>query len=439
MNLDAYGFRTRIVEHISFSSGGGWIVAYNDGTLRVSMTGTFTDEFHAHVAPYLITKNCSNPQQSTVKYVFFGAGNTFLVRWKDGRVTGRDAPPQLMEKVSMQLSRGFTLAKYSVLCPWDARFFFVGFEPTSQYSVAPHQYSWNIWPNGHLSDIVLREVVEGVVPASISAVTPVNMPPPRRIEDILSAHLSEEDIKGLKECFRSMETFPGSGRAVVELTAAGLEGAAKALGVHNLSTLGRFWDEVDTDESGDLDLDEFLHFMTLLVIAAYIQRLGHDYTSFLNAPANLSQLDSMLTKIALEQNLDGELSNMSLNDQSSCEGKNKPDRGEAGDESCRDADNAQLKDSLMSCIVTEKPDVKWDDVAGLESAKQELQGSVLMPIKFPELFKGQRKQRRGILLYGPPGTGKSFLAKAIATEVEATLFSVSSSDVMSKWLGESER
>jgi hypothetical protein len=111
----------------------------------------------------------------------------------------------------------------------------------------------------------------------------------------------------------------------------------------------------------------------------------------------------------------------------------------SGKENARKKEDDDLKDTLMSAIVTEKPDVKWDDVAGLEAAKEELQEAVLLPLKFPDLFKGKRKPRRGMLLYGPPGTGKSFLAKAIATEVDSTLFSISSSDVMSKWVGESER
>jgi len=98
-----------------------------------------------------------------------------------------------------------------------------------------------------------------------------------------------------------------------------------------------------------------------------------------------------------------------------------------------------LKGALSSAIVTEKPNVKWSDVAGLESAKEGLKEAVIMPVMFPQLFQGARKPWTGILLYGPPGTGKSFLAKACATECNSTFFSISSSDLVSKWQGESER
>ncbi|KAI8923909.1 P-loop containing nucleoside triphosphate hydrolase protein [Entophlyctis helioformis] len=104
-----------------------------------------------------------------------------------------------------------------------------------------------------------------------------------------------------------------------------------------------------------------------------------------------------------------------------------------------DAETKKLKDALSGAILQEKPNVHWDDIAGLEGAKEALKEAVILPIKFPHLFTGKRTPWRGILLYGPPGTGKSYLAKAIATEATATFFSVSSSDLVSKWMGESER
>jgi vacuolar protein-sorting-associated protein 4 len=88
----------------------------------------------------------------------------------------------------------------------------------------------------------------------------------------------------------------------------------------------------------------------------------------------------------------------------------------------------------------ETPNVRWDDIAGLEKAKESLKEAVILPIKFPQMFKGKRVPWRGILLYGPPGTGKSYLAKAVATEANnSTFLSISASDLVSKWQGESER
>jgi SpoVK/Ycf46/Vps4 family AAA+-type ATPase len=112
---------------------------------------------------------------------------------------------------------------------------------------------------------------------------------------------------------------------------------------------------------------------------------------------------------------------------------------EAQDAQSRKGEDTQLKVSLNNSIITEKPNVKWGNVAGLDAAKEELQMASVLPSKFPSLFIGTRQPRRDILLYGLPGTGKSHLAKAIASEVDSTLFSISSSDVMSKWYGESER
>jgi vacuolar protein-sorting-associated protein 4 len=111
----------------------------------------------------------------------------------------------------------------------------------------------------------------------------------------------------------------------------------------------------------------------------------------------------------------------------------------SGDGDDDDADTKKLRGALAGAILSETPNVKWDDIAGLELAKEALKEAVILPVKFPQLFTGNRKPTSGILLYGPPGTGKSYLAKAVATEANSTFFSVSSSDLVSKWMGESER
>jgi len=127
---------------------------------------------------------------------------------------------------------------------------------------------------------------------------------------------------------------------------------------------------------------------------------------------------------------------MGANGKSSTGGAGK-DGGADGEE--EDAESKKLRGALAGAILTEKPNIKWEDVAGLEGAKEALKEAVILPIKFPDLFTGKRQPWRGILLYGPPGTGKSYLAKAVATEANSTFFSVSSSDLVSKWMGESER
>jgi len=122
--------------------------------------------------------------------------------------------------------------------------------------------------------------------------------------------------------------------------------------------------------------------------------------------------------------------------------KKKPvaDGAKDDDEEDADPESKQLRSMLNSAIVIEKPNVKWEDVAGLTSAKEALQEAVILPLRLPHLFKGKRTPWRGILLYGPPGTGKSYLAKAVATEANnSTFISVSSSDIVSKWQGQSEK
>src|SRR5712692_11314811 len=107
-----------------------------------------------------------------------------------------------------------------------------------------------------------------------------------------------------------------------------------------------------------------------------------------------------------------------------------------------DFDNA-LKDvmpSAMREVYLETPDVKWSEIGGLEGVKKELQEAVEWPLKYPELYKTiGYSMPKGILLHGPSGTGKTLLAKAVATESEANFISVRGPELLSKWVGESER
>ena len=100
----------------------------------------------------------------------------------------------------------------------------------------------------------------------------------------------------------------------------------------------------------------------------------------------------------------------------------------------------EVTPSGMREVFIENPDIKWSEVGGLEDVKQELQEAVEWPMKYPALYdKLGHNMPRGILLHGPSGTGKTLLAKAVATQSEANFVSVRGPELLSKWVGESER
>ncbi len=100
----------------------------------------------------------------------------------------------------------------------------------------------------------------------------------------------------------------------------------------------------------------------------------------------------------------------------------------------------EVEPSSLREVLVEVPNVHWEDVGGLEDVKEKLKEVVELPIKEPERFESLGiRPPRGVLLYGPPGTGKTLLAKAVATESEANFISVKGPEIMSMWVGESER
>lgn len=100
----------------------------------------------------------------------------------------------------------------------------------------------------------------------------------------------------------------------------------------------------------------------------------------------------------------------------------------------------EIEPSALREVFVEIPDVKWDDIGGLEDVKQELQEAVEWPLKYQGLFlHSDATPPKGILLYGPPGTGKTLMAKAAAHESEANFISIKGPELLSKWVGESEK
>ena len=102
-------------------------------------------------------------------------------------------------------------------------------------------------------------------------------------------------------------------------------------------------------------------------------------------------------------------------------------------------DDKYLVDKIEADIIDHNVGVSFDDIVGLDEAKRILKETVIVPVLMPSFFTGIMQPWNGILLHGPPGTGKTMLAKAVANQTSTTFFNVSSSTLVSKWRGESEK
>ncbi|KAJ3066048.1 Fidgetin-like protein 1 [Rhizoclosmatium hyalinum] len=98
-----------------------------------------------------------------------------------------------------------------------------------------------------------------------------------------------------------------------------------------------------------------------------------------------------------------------------------------------------MYEAIMNEVVDGGKDVTWDDIAGLDHAKKTIQEVVVWPMSRPDIFYGIRAPPKGLLLFGPPGTGKTLIGKCIATQSGAKFFSISSSSLTSKWVGDGEK
>lgn len=123
-----------------------------------------------------------------------------------------------------------------------------------------------------------------------------------------------------------------------------------------------------------------------------------------------------------------------------CDRRAKQGGGTKSRDRARGDDDGEDGADAGEWIVRDKPSISFEDIAGLEDVKQEIRLKMLYPFQHPELAKQYGVAvGGGVLLYGPPGTGKTMIAKAIACELDSTMFVISPAQIMSKWVGEAEQ
>jgi hypothetical protein len=479
-----YGITVQEVDHLSFSTGGGWFVRYTDGTVRLSMVGSFPQNFYNIAEEYMQTSGsaaCSR-QQSQMQYVFFGADGAVLVKLINGNLKWAGLPDELASCIRTKLAEEWSLAKQTTLCQWDKNYYYLKWKKLSGIETSS---SWNIKPTGILTSLLLREVAEGKLPIShtVPAPVPTKTAPklPRPSTQDAAEYLGIalwpynsskngdlsfekwEDISNI--CRKNNEWYFGTNmkgetgkfpRQFVSLW-------AKPIPSHVVcdscgETVDGVYYHCSICLSGNFDLCRKCEEGPGCASQCYDSR----HVTTLNFQTKKPRMSSTCADPYWKHSVkDGLLDcldfqrvpcanelpdlsslNISANAQNNASSQPGPSSGGTPKNKQKKKENdydKELSNALDSAIVTESPNVQWDDIAGLDQAKDELKEALILPIKLPHLFTGKRKAKRGMLLYGPPGTGKSYLAKACATEIKCTFFSISCSDIKSKWIGESER
>jgi len=467
------------------------------------MVGGFPESFHSLAGQFMQTRGAvaSSPQRSSIDAVYFGAGDSVLLVHENGNIDYNGLSIELAEVIGTQLDAGWTLGPKSALCPWDNKYFFLHW---TKFYGAQSTWTWNIKPNGNLSDLLVREIIEGQIPVSHTAtqlVVPTAFEAAFTSQDIAAVSLHEYTCPA-----RDQLTFPEGEllnhvqRVTDEWYRGNNEKGERGLIARNLISIWTrrpgnfpiflcdrcggsstgFWYLCSICDNGNYGVCETcnevnpdfcisshqdyhtLHFWEggylmdctdrdykrsikagVLELIRHLTNLGPPLVSS-SPPANqvipVRPISSVHPNLTASHQTTSSLPDLSSLYLSPISSFNQPNSRPSSRASAKETEyDKELSGALDSAILTESPDIHWDDIAGLEQAKEELHEAVVLPAKFPELFAGKRKTRKGILLYGPPGTGKTHLARACATEIECTFFNISCSDVMSKWIGESER
>jgi hypothetical protein len=405
--------------------------------------------------------SAGNLQDSAITNVFFGQGDTILIQLESGGLLWEGLPDDLEKEITAKHGEGWIISEGTCLSPNSDKYYAIEWKrPYSWQGERRWSYRIPDLSGSILNTRFVLEIIEGSYPVS-HTLTPETKRPSNINPELIAMCRKSWDVF-TAESHRDYLT----GEEFKEIIETAMKSSNR---IDSKEYLAKLWDLSDLDNNGTVTLDE------LTLALSLIQRYNNAFPDKIPSTV-LQELRALkaptpgitrVSSIGLKgpspkaKGSNSLAEDMGELDLSSDEESNKPKlppriqkptettntnpfSGEQkekkdSDISSRSANEKQLRVSLASSIVKENPNIQWDDVAGLEAAKEELQEAVVLPIKFPKMFSGKRKPRRGILLYGPPGTGKSYLAKAVATEVESTLFNISSSDVMSKWYGESER
>ena len=163
-----------------------------------------------------------------------------------------------------------------------------------------------------------------------------------------------------------------------------------------------------------------------------LDEVKNEYKTFTEKAENCLKEDSFKEAIELYQKAISSIKSLISLLRNKC----KYDEPESEEKEDSDDEDVKLRKKLNDCLIKNNPKVKWEDIPGLKNAKQILKDAAILPIQFPQLFVGKLKT---ILLYGPSGTGKSHLVKALINEANVPFFSASAADIISSYMGESEK